>query len=194
MESRVTHGPWMATCSTGSPPQKQSKISAKGQPMLGPTNRRSGHGSWSRAEGQTPKISASSIDPRTVGLTTNRRIVMFIGQLYSIMYVQYLSSTDAYGPLNGAYTSDPTFSSCGFMSVISSSITVSLYCIDHVISYNQIPVSAYPGATLSSVTPYIASNFNVSLETLLEPFSVSTPVGDPAIARRVYRNSPVTIS
>uniref|UniRef100_M1DXK3 Gag-pol polyprotein n=1 Tax=Solanum tuberosum TaxID=4113 RepID=M1DXK3_SOLTU len=40
-----------------------------------------------------------------------------------------------------------------------------------------------PRATLSFVTPYIAVKFRVSLETLSEPFSVSTPVGDPVIAR-----------
>ena len=51
-----------------------------------------------------------------------------------------------------------------------------------------------PGATLSFVTPYIAVQFSVSPETLSEPFSVSTPVGDPVIARRVYRNCPVTVS
>ena len=37
-------------------------------------------------------------------------------------------------------------------------------------------------------------HLNVSLETLLEPFSISTLVGDPVIARRVYRNYPVTVS
>ncbi|KAH0658050.1 hypothetical protein KY289_026798 [Solanum tuberosum] len=35
---------------------------------------------------------------------------------------------------------------------------------------------------------------DVSPETLSEPFSVSTPVGDSVIARRVYRNCPVTVS
>ncbi|WMV59458.1 hypothetical protein MTR67_052843 [Solanum verrucosum] len=43
-----------------------------------------------------------------------------------------------------------------------------------------------PGATLSFVTPYIAVQFIVSSETLSEPFSVSTPVGDPVIARRAW--------
>ena len=47
---------------------------------------------------------------------------------------------------------------------------------------------------MSFVTPYIAVQFSVSPETLSEPFSVSTPVGDPVIARRVYRNCPVTVS
>uniref|UniRef100_M1D864 Gag-pol polyprotein n=1 Tax=Solanum tuberosum TaxID=4113 RepID=M1D864_SOLTU len=50
------------------------------------------------------------------------------------------------------------------------------------------------GDTVSFVTPYIAVNFGVSPETLSEAFSVSTPVGDPFIARRVYRNCPVTVS
>ena len=51
-----------------------------------------------------------------------------------------------------------------------------------------------PGATLSFVTPYIVVQFNVSLETLSEPFSVSTPVGDPVITRRLYKNCPVSVS
>uniref|UniRef100_M0ZUA6 Retrotransposon gag protein n=1 Tax=Solanum tuberosum TaxID=4113 RepID=M0ZUA6_SOLTU len=49
-----------------------------------------------------------------------------------------------------------------------------------------------PGATLSFVTPYIAVKFDVSPETLSESFSISTLVGDPVIARLVYRNCPVT--
>ena len=49
------------------------------------------------------------------------------------------------------------------------------------------------GATLSFATPYIAVQFNVSPETLSEPFSVSTPVGDPVIARRLYKNCLVTL-
>ena len=51
-----------------------------------------------------------------------------------------------------------------------------------------------PEATLFFVTPYIAVQFNVSPETLSEPFLVSTLVGDPVIAQRVYRNCPVTVS
>ena len=49
-------------------------------------------------------------------------------------------------------------------------------------------------STLSFVTSYIAVQFSVSLKTLSEPFSVSTQVGDPVIARRVYINYPVTVS
>ncbi|KAH0710910.1 hypothetical protein KY284_012337 [Solanum tuberosum] len=54
----------------------------------------------------------------------------------------------------------------------------------------------YPkcGATLAFVTPYIAVNFSASPKSLSEPFSVYTPVGDLIIARRVYKNFPVTVS
>ena len=51
-----------------------------------------------------------------------------------------------------------------------------------------------PGDTLSFVTPYIAFQFSVSPETHLQPFSVSTPVGDLVIARRVYINCPIIVS
>ena len=51
-----------------------------------------------------------------------------------------------------------------------------------------------PGATLSFVTPYIAVKFGVSPKTLSEPFSVSTLIGDPVIARQVYRKCPVKVS
>ena len=51
-----------------------------------------------------------------------------------------------------------------------------------------------PRATLSFVTPYITVQFNVTAESLSEPFSVSTVVGDPVIARRVFRNFSVIVS
>ncbi|XP_015068806.1 uncharacterized protein LOC107013405 [Solanum pennellii] len=41
------------------------------------------------------------------------------------------------------------------------------------------------GDIVSFVTPYIVVQLSVSQETLSEPFSVSTPVGDPVIARRL---------
>ena len=50
------------------------------------------------------------------------------------------------------------------------------------------------GTTLSFVTPYVAVQFSVSQETLSEPFPVSTPVGYPVIARRLYGNCPITVS
>ena len=49
-----------------------------------------------------------------------------------------------------------------------------------------------PWATLSFVTPYITVHFSVSPETLSEPFLVSTLVGDPVIARRIYKSCPIT--
>ena len=49
------------------------------------------------------------------------------------------------------------------------------------------------GATLSFVTPYLLLQFNVSGKTLSKPFSVSTPIGDKVIARRVYKNCSVTV-
>uniref|UniRef100_M1DTP9 Gag-pol polyprotein n=1 Tax=Solanum tuberosum TaxID=4113 RepID=M1DTP9_SOLTU len=39
-----------------------------------------------------------------------------------------------------------------------------------------------------------AINFGVTPETLSEPFSVFTPVGDPVIARQVYINCTVSVS
>ncbi|KAK4726764.1 hypothetical protein R3W88_031681 [Solanum pinnatisectum] len=50
-----------------------------------------------------------------------------------------------------------------------------------------------PGATLSFVTPYIMVKFDVNLETLSKPFSVSALVGDLVIVRRVYINCRVTV-
>ena len=44
-----------------------------------------------------------------------------------------------------------------------------------------------PGATISVVNPSIQMKFDVSPETLSEPFLVSIPVGDLVIARRVYK-------
>ena len=48
--------------------------------------------------------------------------------------------------------------------------------------------------TLSFVAPYMVVQLSVSPETLSKPFSVSTPVSDPVIARRVYRNCSLTVS
>ncbi|KAH0748340.1 hypothetical protein KY290_027572 [Solanum tuberosum] len=48
-------------------------------------------------------------------------------------YLRGIRHQGILGPLDGAYTSDSTFGSCGFMSVISSShSSVRLYCIDHI--------------------------------------------------------------
>ncbi|KAG5576138.1 hypothetical protein H5410_056272 [Solanum commersonii] len=45
------------------------------------------------------------------------------------------------------------------------------------------------GASLSFVTPYIVMSFDVLLEQLLDPFSVSTHVGESILAEKVYRDS-----
>ncbi|XP_075095728.1 uncharacterized protein LOC142173824 [Nicotiana tabacum] len=44
-----------------------------------------------------------------------------------------------------------------------------------------------PGSTFSYVTPYFALDFGIDPKQLLEPFSVSTSVGDSVIASRVYK-------
>lgn len=50
-----------------------------------------------------------------------------------------------------------------------------------------------PRDILSFMTPYVAVKFGVSLEQLLEPFSVSTSVGDSTIAKKVYINCVVSV-
>ncbi|XP_049360778.1 uncharacterized protein LOC125825494 [Solanum verrucosum] len=49
-----------------------------------------------------------------------------------------------------------------------------------------------PGATLSFVTPFVAMQFDMLPEVLLQPFMVSTPVGD-SVANRVYRKCPISL-
>ncbi|KAH0636267.1 hypothetical protein KY290_036703 [Solanum tuberosum] len=51
-----------------------------------------------------------------------------------------------------------------------------------------------PNATLSFVTPLMAMIFDVLPEKLEEPFSMSTPVGDSVVAKRVYRSCPISSS
>uniref|UniRef100_M1DTS1 Gag-pol polyprotein n=1 Tax=Solanum tuberosum TaxID=4113 RepID=M1DTS1_SOLTU len=55
----------------------------------------------------------------------------------------------------------------------------------HLVQVANSSRTGYPKATLSFVTLYIAMNFDVSPETLSEPFSVSTLVDDPVIARQL---------
>ncbi|XP_075074819.1 uncharacterized protein LOC142162372 [Nicotiana tabacum] len=50
-----------------------------------------------------------------------------------------------------------------------------------------------PGSTFSYVTPYFALDFGIEPEQLLEPFSMSTPVGDSLIASRVYMSCVIII-
>ncbi|KAG5571441.1 hypothetical protein H5410_061207 [Solanum commersonii] len=50
------------------------------------------------------------------------------------------------------------------------------------------------GASLSFVNPYVAMNFDVLPEKLLESFSVSTPVGDSILAERVYPDCTIFVN
>ena len=50
-----------------------------------------------------------------------------------------------------------------------------------------------PGANLSFVTPFLAHRFDVHSEILLDPFLVCTPVGESILAKRVYRNCPISV-
>ena len=73
---------------------------------------------------------------------------------------------------------------------------ISPYVVTGTLRVFELDVYALldPGDTHSFVTPYIVVKFSVSLETLSEPFSISTPVGDQVIARQLYRNCPVKVS
>uniref|UniRef100_M1DZR4 Gag-pol polyprotein n=1 Tax=Solanum tuberosum TaxID=4113 RepID=M1DZR4_SOLTU len=51
-----------------------------------------------------------------------------------------------------------------------------------------------PGEGLSLVTPYTSMNFNIFPEQLLEPFSVSTHVGESILAERVYRDCTISVN
>ncbi|XP_070045212.1 uncharacterized protein [Nicotiana tomentosiformis] len=50
-----------------------------------------------------------------------------------------------------------------------------------------------PGTTLSYITPFVVRKFGIVPKILSDPFAVSTPVGEPIIAGRVYRGCTVTI-
>ncbi|WMV24599.1 hypothetical protein MTR67_017984 [Solanum verrucosum] len=71
----------------------------------------------------------------------------------------------------------------------SSDVVTGMLRVLHIDVYDLLDL----GATLSFVTPYIAMRFGVLLEVFLEPFSVSTPVGDSVVAKRVYRRCPISL-
>ena len=48
------------------------------------------------------------------------------------------------------------------------------------------------GATLSFVTPLVSMKFKILPDILDEPFSVSTPVGDSVVAKRVNKRCPIS--
>lgn len=45
----------------------------------------------------------------------------------------------------------------------------------------------YPGSTISYVTPFLAICIDFDPEIILDPFFISTLLGDSIIAKRVYR-------
>ena len=47
---------------------------------------------------------------------------------------------------------------------------------------------------LSLVTIYVSMNFDIILEQLSEPFSVSTPVGESILALIIYRDCPIFVN
>ena len=51
-----------------------------------------------------------------------------------------------------------------------------------------------PNATLCFVTPLVSMKFDVILDVLVEPFSISTTVGDSIFSRRVYESCPILFS
>ncbi|KAH0674527.1 hypothetical protein KY290_024941 [Solanum tuberosum] len=51
-----------------------------------------------------------------------------------------------------------------------------------------------PGVSLSFITPYVAMNFDVLPEKLLDPFSAYTPVGESILAERVYRDCTIFVN
>uniref|UniRef100_M1CUR4 Uncharacterized protein n=1 Tax=Solanum tuberosum TaxID=4113 RepID=M1CUR4_SOLTU len=74
------------------------------------------------------------------------------------------------GPLDGAYTSDSTFSSCGFMSVISSShSSVRLYCIDHISVHNtHAPLFSFNKNTYQPLSLRKSGELSVSINPVAE--------------------------
>ncbi|WMV46775.1 hypothetical protein MTR67_040160 [Solanum verrucosum] len=51
-----------------------------------------------------------------------------------------------------------------------------------------------PGSTLSFMMPYLSMRFDFSLDVLLDPFYVSTLIGESIVSTRVYRNRLVSFS
>ena len=52
----------------------------------------------------------------------------------------------------------------------------------------------YAGATLSFVTLLVTKKFYILLDVLIKPFSVTTPVGDSVVARKVFKNFPISLT
>ena len=48
-----------------------------------------------------------------------------------------------------------------------------------------------PGDTLSVVAPLVTKIFDILPDVFIEPFSITTDVGDFVVARRVFRSCPI---
>ena len=51
-----------------------------------------------------------------------------------------------------------------------------------------------PDATLYFVTSLVSMKFDVLPYVLVKPFSISTPIGDFVVSKRVYRSYPILLS
>uniref|UniRef100_M1DFP0 Uncharacterized protein n=1 Tax=Solanum tuberosum TaxID=4113 RepID=M1DFP0_SOLTU len=100
-DHRVTHGPaggqWMATCNpTPEPPRNLPKC----RPIAVPTDRRTKEEKeLTKAFQERNEVSFSS-SPKSKDFYVEFVTSYIIVQLYSILYAQYLSSTDAYSALH----------------------------------------------------------------------------------------------
>ncbi|XP_049371080.1 uncharacterized protein LOC125836028 [Solanum verrucosum] len=84
---------------------------------------------------------------------------------------------------NRFYTLQTRHDHTNFPNVVTSMLKVFHFDI-----YDLFDV----GVVLSFVTPYVAMRFDVCPDILLKPFLVSTLVGDSVVAKRLYRNFPVS--
>ena len=48
-------------------------------------------------------------------------------------------------------------------------------------------------SSLSYMTPLVAVNFEINAKKIPEPFLVSTPVGEPVVAKQVYKKFPINV-
>ena len=51
-----------------------------------------------------------------------------------------------------------------------------------------------PGTTLPFLIPLVSKQFDVLPNVLIEPFSVTTPVGDYVVAKRVFRSCSISLT
>ncbi|KAF3666398.1 hypothetical protein FXO38_09090 [Capsicum annuum] len=65
--------------------------------------------------------------------------------------------------------------------------------ISYSLFYEEVLVEILDSSTLSYVTPYVAVHFSFSPESISDPYSICTPVGESIIATKVYRHCVVSI-